>query len=87
MIEQIAIGLFGVTAIFLSQDSRNDWRRWACVFGLIGQPFWFMAAIKTHQWGILALCCLYTVSWARGVYTNWIAAPSAGNGEAKGGRE
>lgn len=74
MIEQIAIGLFGATAIYLSQDSRANWRRWSCIFGLIGQPFWFMAAIKAQQWGIIVLCCLYTISWTRGVWTNWFRA-------------
>ena len=83
MLEQIAIGLFGVTAIFLSQDRRANWRRWACVFGLIGQPFWFIASVKAGQWGIFALCCLYTVSWARGVWNNWLAAAEAPNAESQ----
>lgn len=77
MLEQIAISFFGVTAIYLSQDSRESWRRWACVFGLIGQPFWFIAAIKAQQMGIVVLCCFYTVSWVRGIWTNWIAALAA----------
>ncbi len=34
MIEQLAIAVFGVTAVFLSQDGRASWRRWAPVFGL-----------------------------------------------------
>jgi len=70
--EQIAIGFFGVAAVFLSQDRRPNYRRWACVFGLIGQPFWFLAAVKSGQWGIFVLCCFYTASWARGVWINWI---------------
>lgn len=73
MIEQIAIGLFGVTAVFLSQDRREHWRRWACIFGLCGQPFWIIATWKAQQWGILALCLLYTLSWARGLYAGWIS--------------
>lgn len=78
MLEQIAIGLFGVTAVFLSQDARAERRRWASIFGLIGQPFWFYAAWKAQQWGILAICCLYTVSWARGVWFNWLCASKGG---------
>jgi hypothetical protein len=72
MIEQIAIALLGVTAIFLSQDHRTTWRKWACVFGLLGQPFWFVATIKAGQWGIVVLCCFYTLAWARGIKTNWL---------------
>lgn len=71
MIEQLGIALFGATAVFLSQDSRESWRRWACVAGLLGQPFWFYATWKAGQWGILALCFVYALSWARGVRTYW----------------
>ena len=38
MIEQIALGLTGGTAIWLSQDARLSVRKWACIFGLAGQP-------------------------------------------------
>lgn len=70
--EQFGIALFGVTAIWLSQDRRESWRRWACIFGLCGQPFWFWAAISAEQWGIVLLCALYTWSWARGVRAHWL---------------
>lgn len=71
MIEQIFLGLFGVTAVFLSQDHRQQWRRWACIFGLASQPFWFYATWKAGQWGIFALCWLYALSWARGFVNQW----------------
>ena len=72
MIEQVAIALCGVTAVFLSQDHRADWRKWACIFGLIGQPFWFYATWKAGQWVIFGISFLYTYSWARGYYNNWV---------------
>ena len=71
MIEQIVIALFGVTAIFLSQDPRDSVRRWACICGLIAQPAWFYAAYQAEQWGIFGLSFLYTFSWLRGVRTYW----------------
>lgn len=71
MIEQIGIMICGLTAVFLSQDSRESWRRWACIFGLCGQPFWFYATYKAGQWGILAMCFLYAYSWSRGIKTYW----------------
>ena len=74
MIEQIGIAICGVAAVFLSQDARESWRKWACVFGLAGQPFWFMATFKAEQWGIFALCFLYAYSWARGIKTFWMKA-------------
>jgi hypothetical protein len=75
VIEQIGIMICGLTAVFLSQDSRESWRKWACIFGLCGQPFWFYATWQAQQWGIFALCFLYAYSWARGVRTYWIKAP------------
>ena len=69
---QIFIMLFGVTAIWLSQSNDVKYRKYACVFGLLGQPFWFYAAYHAEQWGIFAVCVLYTLSWAKGFYNHWI---------------
>ena len=73
MSAQIFIALFGVSAVALSQSALVERRRWASVFGLIGQPFWFYASWQAQQWGIFALCILYTITWVKGFYTNWIA--------------
>ena len=70
--DQIGIALSGVIAVWLTQDKRDNWRRWACIFGMLGQPFWFYAAWSAGQWGIFALCALYTYAWARGVWTHWL---------------
>lgn len=72
MIEQIVIGVCGVASVFLSQDRRENWRRWACIFGLIAQPFWMYATFIAQQWGIFILAFLYTWGWARGIKTYWI---------------
>lgn len=72
MIEQIAIAICGVVAVWLSQDTRASWRRWACIAGLLGQPAWFIATWKAEQYGIFAVCGLYTISWARGFWAHWI---------------
>lgn len=69
---QIGIAVCGVSAVWLSQDERIDRRRWASVMGLLGQPFWLVETISAGQWGIVALCALYTWSWARGFYVHWI---------------
>lgn len=70
--EQIGIAVFGVIAVWLSQDKRESWRRYACLFGLAGQPFWIWTAVIHEQWGIQALTALYTWAWARGAWANWI---------------
>jgi hypothetical protein len=69
--EQLGIALFGVLGIWLSQDKRENWRRFACLAGLLGQPFWFYATYKAQQWGMFGLCFLYTWAWARGFSTHW----------------
>ena len=73
MSEQWGIALCGVVAIALTQDPSPSRRRFACLFGLAGQPFWFYAAWQSEQWGIFAICFLYTLSWGKGFYQNWIA--------------
>jgi hypothetical protein len=72
VIVQAAIAFTGFTAIWLTQSKREGVRRFACLFGLLGQPFWFASAIAAEQWGIVVLCCFYTVAWARGIWNNWI---------------
>lgn len=53
MIGQLAIGPFGVAAVFLSQDPREQRRRWASVFALAAS--WISAADEGLQegWGLL----------------------------------
>lgn len=70
--DQLAIAFTGVIAIFLTQQSSQKLKRFACLFGIAGQPFWIYSAIANQQWGILALCIFYAYSWGLGVYNNWI---------------
>ena len=70
--EQIMIAFTGVIAIWLSQDKRDSFRKYACLFGLAGQPFWFYSAYTSDQWGIFVLCIFYTFSWAKGFNNNWL---------------
>ena len=79
-LDQIGITLSGVIAIWLTQDKRATWRRWACIFGMLAQPFWFYAAWKAEQWGIFAMCTLYTYAWARGLWVHWLSPYSPAKG-------
>ena len=72
MIAQIGIALTGVTAIWLSQQSNEEWKRYACLFGLAGQPFWFYSSYAAEQWGIFVLCFFYAYSWYVGFKNNWM---------------
>lgn len=69
--DQIGVALFGVTAVALSQMGPK-WHRYACIFGLLSQPFWFYATWTAGQWGIFALCFLYTFAWLNGFYRYWV---------------
>lgn len=80
--DQVALTLTGVIAIFLSQDDRHSVRRWSCVFGMLGQPFWFYSSFKAQQVGIFILCFFYTFSWMRGFVTNWYRPWQAGRAQS-----
>ncbi len=69
--EQIAIALTGVIAIWLTQQKRNNLKKYACLFGIAGQPFWFYSAYNADQWGIFTLCFFYTYSWGLGIKNHW----------------
>ena len=71
MIEQIIIATCSAGACWMSQCKTDDMRRWACVLGLISQPAWYWAAIEAQQWGILAVCPIYTWAWVRGFMHHW----------------
>jgi hypothetical protein len=83
VLDQIAILLTGVIAVWLTQDKRESWRRWAPIFGLLAQPFWFYAAWKAEQWGIFAIAMLYTYAWARGVWTHWLTSERTGSASTR----
>lgn len=70
--EQIFIALTGVIAIYLTQQNNDTIKKYACIFGMAGQPFWFYSSYTNEQWGIFVLCVFYTYSWGLGIYNNWI---------------
>jgi len=72
MISQIFIGLFGVGAVWLSQHNDQDLRKYACILGLLSQPFWFYSMYQSQQWGVFVMCFLYTYSWMVGFYNHWV---------------
>jgi len=70
--DQLAIAVTGVIAIYLTQQPRESWKKYACLFGIAGQPFWFYSVTASEQWGVLVLCIFYTYAWTLGIYNNWI---------------
>lgn len=74
MIEQIFIAVTELIAVFLIQSKNENHAKWASVFGLLGQPFWFYASYKANQFGQFSLCFFFTAAWAKSYYEHWIKA-------------
>ena len=83
-IDQIAIAVLGALAAWLSQARAESFRRWACVFGMLGQPFWFYASWQADQWGIFTVSVLYALAWMKGLWTYWIKPNRAGRASRLG---
>lgn len=64
LLNQIGILVTGPLAIWLTHDTRATWRKWACVFGLPGQPFWL---VSTYDADVL-----FTGAWLRGFHHAWV---------------
>lgn len=70
---QIAITLLGPTAIWLSQSRSVRFQRWACIVGLVSQPFWFWAAWDSGQWGVFVVAVVCLLAWLKGLWVFWLA--------------
>lgn len=71
MIEQTIIAISGVVAIFLTQSRNADHHKYACLFGIIGQPLWVLATYQSEQWGMFVLAICYTFAWISGIVNFW----------------
>lgn len=68
---QLALAFFGLTALWMATGNHPKARRWACVVGLAGQPFWIIFAVSVNAWGLLALSLAYSAVYARGAWVQW----------------
>lgn len=60
-ITQTAIALLGASAVWLSQSRTNRFQKWACIVGLLQQPFWFWATWRSGQWGMFLVSIVCTL--------------------------
>lgn len=72
MIVQLILVVTGVVAIWLTQQKNEAWKKYACIMGMIGQPFWFISAYQAEQWGIFIVCFGYTYVWWLGIRNHWL---------------
>lgn len=71
--DQIAVALLYAVAAWLSQSAHEPVRRYACIAGLMAQPFWCYGAWQARHWGLLALAVVFTCAWMRGLWLHWLA--------------
>ena len=73
MIEQVFIAVTELIAVGLLQAKTKQFRRWASIFGLLGQPFWFYTSFQQEQWGIFLVCFFFMGLWLKSFKDNWLA--------------
>ncbi len=71
-ISQVVISCLGIPAIYLSQSKNYDVYRLSPLFGLAGQPFWFMMAYVSSAWGVFIMSMFYTHAWYTGFKNHWL---------------
>ena len=69
---QILLAFTGLVAIWLTQQKNDRIKKYAPVFGLIGQPLWYYTTLSNEQYGIFCLTLAYTYMWGMGFYNQWI---------------
>jgi len=73
MIEQVFIATTELIAVGLLQAKTRQYRKWASIFGLLGQPFWFYTSFQSQQWGIFVVCFFFLGLWIKSFKDNWLA--------------
>lgn len=71
MLAQLGIAMFGLSALWMAVGNNPRARRWACIVGLGGQPFWIWFALSSEAWGVLLLTAGYTAVYLRGAWVQW----------------
>ncbi len=66
---QVIIMVTGVISIYFAMDEKEHYRKWACIIGLLGQPFWLYITFSSEQWGMFFVSVAATYSWGRGIKT------------------
>ena len=72
-IVQTALAILGPAAIWLSQSRSREFQRWACIVGLVSQPFWFLAVWESKQWGVAVVAVVCALAWLKGLWVHWLA--------------
>lgn len=69
---QAGLAVTGLIAIYLTQQSNDNLKKYAPIFGLLGQPLWYYSTLSSGQYGIFCLTLAYTYMWGIGFYSQWV---------------
>jgi hypothetical protein len=59
----ILLPAIAVATRLISQSRSPVFNRYACIFGLLGQPFWMYTTYSSAQWGMFGITFVYTWAW------------------------
>ena len=58
---------------------RQRFQRWACIVGLVSQPFCFWSVWVSGQWGVGVVAVVCALAWLKGLWIHWLAPrPTSG---------
>ena len=66
------INILSIAAIYLTQQPKEELKKYASIPGLISQPFWLLVTYQAEQWGLFTLSVVYTYIWYMGFKSNFI---------------
>jgi hypothetical protein len=76
---QIIIASTEVTAMLLLSSKKQSIRKYAAIFGLIGQPFWFYSSYQAGQFGAFFLCFVFSAIWLKNLYSDYFMTTKKDN--------
>jgi hypothetical protein len=68
---QIALAVFGLTAMWMAMGHNAKGRKWAPVVGLCGQPAWMLFSWQSQAWGLMLLSVAWSLVYVRGIAVQW----------------
>ena len=74
IIAQIFAVILGCWSMWLVNQKHKDHpnKKWACILGLISEPFWMYTLLYHGQYIAIIVKLFYTYSWCVGIYNFWI---------------
>lgn len=70
--DQIIIPILSLSSIYITQQKNESIKKYACLLGMMSQPFWFYSFYHAQQWGSFVTAIGFTFVWGLGIYNYWI---------------